>query len=216
MITSVNGSFTSDGSAFYFNEFGKQLNKNFTTTDKTGYGNMTNEQVWQLATNAYNKSTTDLEKRLYKAIADYCLGLASQWDSYKTTFTGKLITNVALAQIYKAMAMADGVEDAWEICTKETGGYTGKYPETYATLMVRLNAANAEGEDKTPTDKAVQEQQIAKEIGEEKKAEIITENTPTIKEEKTSTAGMSWLMVLAAVGVGFALLFGGDKKKKKR
>lgn len=208
MITSVNGSFTSDGSAFYFNDFGKFLNKAFNTTDKTGYGSLTYRQIAGYALGEYEKANTELEKRLYKAIAQYCLYFGNKKDSY--------IKNVHLAEIYKAMAMADGVEDAWEICTKGTGGYTGKYPETYATLMVRLNAANAEGEDKTPTDKAVQEQQIAKEIGEEKKAEIITENTPTIKEEKTSTAGMSWLMVLAAVGVGFALLFGGDKKKKKR
>lgn len=215
MITSVNGSFTSDGTAFYFNDFGKELNKNFSTTDKTGYGTMTNEQVWQLATNAYNKSNTELEKRLYKAIADYCLGLATEDISRKTTFSGKLITNVALAQIYKAMAMADGVEDAWELVVKKMGGYTSKYPETYAEMMVRFNAVQ-DDTDKTPVDKKVEKENIAKEVAEEKFDEIVAENTPTIQEQTTSTAGSSWWMILAAVGVGFALLFGGDNKKKKR
>lgn len=215
MIQSVNGSFTSDGTAFYFNEFGRELNKNFSTTDKTGYGTMTNEQVWQLATNAYNKSTTELEKRLYKAIADYCLGLSTYGGSYKTTFTGKPITNVSLAQIYKAMAMADGVEDAWELVVKKMGGYTSKYPETYAEMMVRFNAVQ-DDTDKTPVDEKVEKENIAKEVAEEKFNEIVEENTPTIQEQKTSTAGFSWWMILAAVGVGFALLFGGDNKKKKR
>lgn len=209
MITSVNGSFTSDGTAFYFNEFGRLLNKAFETTDKTGYGSLTYGTIYGYAVDAYTKANTEVAKKLYKAIAEYCLALAKEKNAY-------YIKNVHLAQIYKAMAMADGVEDAWELIVKKMGGYTSKYPETYAELMVRLNAVQ-DDTDKTPVDKKVEEENIAKEVAEEKFTEIVSENTPTIQEQSTSTAGTSWLMIAAAAGLGFALLFGGgDKKKKKK
>lgn len=208
MIQSVNGSFTSDGTAFYFNDFGKYLNKAFETTDKTGYGSLTYGTIYGYAVDAYKKANTELEKRLYKAIAEYCLALSKEKNAY-------YIKNVHLAEIYKAMAMADGVEDAWELVVKKMGGYTSKYPETYAELMVRLNAVQ-DDTDKTPVDKKVEKENIAKEVAEEKFDEIVAENTPTIQEQTTSTAGSSWWMILAAVGVGFALLFGGDNKKKNR
>lgn len=223
-VKSVNGSLTTDGTMFVFSDFAKQLNKNFATTDKTGYGTMTNEQVWQLAVNAYKKATTEVEKQLYKAIYDYCYYLATKDLTNDQKIkgqqgTGKLIRNVDLKEIYKAMAKADGVESSWDLIISELGGYSSKYPEAYASLMVAINRANeGEGEE---IDKQAEVESAAKTIAEKKLAESMedfqTSTTTTTLEESTSTAGTSWLMIAAAVGLGFALLFGGgDKKKKKK
>lgn len=214
-LTSVNGSLTTDGTMFVFSDFAKQLNKNFATTDTTGYGTMTNEQVWQLAVNAYKKATTEVEKQLYKAIYDYCYYLATKDLKNKAQQgTGKLIRNVDLKEIYKAMAKADGVETSWDLIITKLGGYSSKYPEAYASLMVAINRAN-EGEEEV-IDKQAEVENAAKEIGEEKLADSMEDlKSSTTLEESTSTAGTSWLMVAAAVGLGFALLFGGSDKKKK-
>ncbi len=215
---SVNGSFTTDGTKFVFSDFAKQLNKNFTNTDKTGYGTMTNEQVWQYAYNAYKKATTDVEKTLYNAICKFCYNLAVKKTYEGDKFTGKLIKNSDLASIYAAMAKADGVEDAWGIITKKLGKYTSQYPAAYESLMIKLNEVS--DMKVSETDKQAEIDESAKNIGDEKYSDSLEDfksDSVTTLEQTESTASTSWLMVVAAIGIGMALLFGGgDKKKKKK
>lgn len=215
---SVNGSFTTDGTKFVFSDFAKQLNKNFTNTDKTGYGTMTNEQVWQYAYNAYKKATTDVEKTLYNAICKFCYNLAAKSTREGVKFTGKLIKNTDLASIYAAMAKADGVDSAWEIITQKLGKYTSQYPSAYESLMLKLNSVS--DMEVSDTDKQAEIDESAKNIGDEKYADSLEDfksDSVTTLEQTESTASTSLLMVIAAVGIGMALLFGGgDKKKKKK
>ena len=110
------------------------------------------------------------------------------------------------------MAKADGIEDAWNIAKSRMTTLTD-YADGYKNL---LSAGVA-------TDKFVSFFDSLSDADKEQ----VTDKILSSKDGKSSSgqgiatemalkADGSWWWILAAVGVGFALLFGGDNKKKKR
>lgn len=216
MINSYAGSFTTDGNHFVFNNFFSTLNKNFNTTDQTGRGSYTNAQMWQLAYNEYDKAVSDDVKNFYKQIAGYLYSIAQSAPSEK-------IKNTTLAQIYAYLAQKDDVTTGWSVVTKKLGGYTSKYPYAYQHFLEELQAKENSDQDneRSEIDKKYDEEAAAKEVAEdaaEKTAESLnTTGTANITTtETTATASTNWLWFIAAVGVGFALIFGTGSKKKKK